>query len=72
MKKEPMQRYQTSMELLQDLKEALKNPDGDFVEENYDVTARTQKISLEDYENAKKCLLELLINGRCPLRGKRF
>ena len=53
LKKEPMQRYQTSMELLQDLKEALKNPDGDFVEENYDVTARTQKISLEDYENAK-------------------
>ena len=52
LKKEPMQRYQTSMELLQDLKEALKNPDGDFVEENYDVTARTQKISLEDYENA--------------------
>ncbi len=43
LKKEPMQRYQTSMELLQDLKEALKNPDGDFVEENYDVTARTQK-----------------------------
>ena len=53
LKKEPMQRYQTSMELLQDLKEALKNPNGDFVEENYDVTARTQKISLEDYENAK-------------------
>ena len=53
LKKEPMQRYQTSMELLQDLKESLKNPDGDFVEENYDVTARTQKISLEDYENAK-------------------
>ena len=53
LKKEPMQRYQTSMELLQDLKEALKNPDGDFVEENYDVTARTQKISLEDYENVK-------------------
>lgn len=21
----------------------------------------------QDYENAKKCLLELLINGRCPL-----
>ena len=51
LRKDPMQRYQTSMELLQDLKEALKNPDGDFVEENYDATARTQKISLEDYEN---------------------
>lgn len=22
---------------------------------------------LQNYENAKKCLLELLINGRCPL-----
>ena len=53
LKKEPMQRYQTSMELLQDLKEALKNPDGNFVEENYDVTARTQKISLNDYENSR-------------------
>lgn len=21
----------------------------------------------QDYENAKKCLLELLINGRCPI-----
>ena len=51
LRKDPLQRYQTSMELLQDLKEALKNPDGDFVEENYDATARTQKISLEDYEN---------------------
>ena len=41
-----MERYQTSMELLQDLKEALKNPNGDFVEDNYDATARTQKYHL--------------------------
>ncbi len=53
LKKDPMERYQTSMELLQDLKEALKNPNGDFVEDNYDATARTQKISLDDYENMK-------------------
>lgn len=25
------------------------------------------KSESQDYENAKKCLLELLINGRCPL-----
>ncbi len=50
--KEPMCRYQTSMELLQDLKEALKNPNGDFVEEiPYDKTARTQKINQEPYSN---------------------
>ncbi len=53
LKKDPMERYQTSMELLQDLKEALKNPNGDFVEDNYDATARTQKISLDDYENMR-------------------
>ena len=25
------------------------------------------KSEFQDYEDAKKCLLELLINGRCPL-----
>ena len=50
--KDPMNRYQTSMELLLDLKEALKNPNGDFVEEiPYDKTARTQKIGTEQYSN---------------------
>lgn len=49
LKKDPMLRYQTSTELLQDLRTALKNPSGDFVEENYDLTAKTQKISTEQY-----------------------
>ncbi len=50
--KDPMLRYQTSMELLKDLKEALKNPNGDFVEDMpYDKTARTQKIGTEPYSN---------------------
>ena len=49
-KKDPILRYQTSTELLNDLKEALKNPFGDFVEEtSYDATAKTQQISAEDY-----------------------
>lgn len=54
LKKDAMLRYQTSTELLQDLRTALKNPSGDFVEEvDYDPTAKTQKIStdrLDRYE----------------------
>lgn len=50
LKKDAMLRYQTSTEILQDLRTALKNPSGDFVEEvNYDPTARTQKISTDEY-----------------------
>ncbi|MCI8617898.1 MAG: Stk1 family PASTA domain-containing Ser/Thr kinase [Clostridia bacterium] len=52
LKKDPMLRYQTSTELLQDLRTALKNPSGDFIEEkNYDPTARTQKISTGEYSS---------------------
>ncbi len=53
LKKDPMLRYQTSTELLQDLRTALTNPSGDFVEEiEYDATARTQKISTDIYQKA--------------------
>lgn len=52
LKKDTTLRYQTSTEMLQDLKQALKNPDGDFVEEiDYDPTAATQKISIDQYGN---------------------
>ena len=45
LKKDTTLRYQSSSEMLIDLKAALKNPDGAFVEEKeYDNTARTQKI----------------------------
>lgn len=55
LKKDPMLRYQTSTEMLQDLRMALKNPSGDFVEDSeYDPTARTQKISTDDYKRAQK------------------
>lgn len=51
LKKEVILRYQTSTEILQDLKTALKDPSGDFVEEvDYDPTAATQKISIDDYD----------------------
>ena len=45
LKKEPELRYQTATEMLEDLRMALKNPSGDFVEQReYDPTAVTQKI----------------------------
>ena len=55
LQKEPVMRYQTATEMLQDLKMSLKNPSGDFVDEStYDPTAATQKISLNDYEKEAK------------------
>ncbi len=54
-KKDAILRYQTSTEFLRDLRAALKNPTGDFVEEvDYDLTARTQKISTEQYNNVNR------------------
>lgn len=51
LKKEVILRYQTSTEILQDLRTALKDPSGDFVEEvDYDPTATTQKISINEYD----------------------
>ena len=42
-------RYQTATEMLADLKKALKDPDGDFVEESeYDPTAQTQVINTNE------------------------
>lgn len=55
LKKDPMLRYQTSTELLQDLRTALKNPSGDFIEElDYDPTAKTQKISTDQYDKINR------------------
>lgn len=51
LQKEPVMRYQTATEMLQDLKMSLKNPSGDFVDESsFDPTAATQKISFDNYE----------------------
>lgn len=55
LKKDPELRYQTSTEMLEDLKEALKNPDGDFVEElEYDESAKTQVVSSDEIRKAEK------------------
>lgn len=48
-------RYQSSAEMLGDLKKALKNPDGDFVQDyEYDSTAVTQKIDTNMYRGEEK------------------
>ncbi len=50
LQKDTTLRYQSSTEMLRDLKKSLKNPDGDFVQElEYDKTARTQKINTNMY-----------------------
>ena len=49
LQKESSMRYQSATEMLIDLKRALKNPNGDFVEEEYDPTALTQKIDTRMY-----------------------
>ena len=55
LKKDPMLRYQTATELLQDLRMALKNPSGDFVDdEEYDPTAKTQRISTQNVERIQR------------------
>ncbi len=52
LKKDVTLRYQTASDMLGDLRRALKNPNGDFVEEkDYDNTAKTQKINTDLYGN---------------------
>ena len=55
LKKEAELRYQDSTEMLEDLKECLKDPNGDFVEElEYDETAKTQVIDTDEIERAHR------------------
>lgn len=55
LKKDPILRYQTSTEMLKDLRMALKNPSGNFINETeFDQTAKTQKISTDFYEKQQK------------------
>ena len=54
LQKDTTLRYQSASEMLVDLRKSLKNPDGDFVEENeYDPTAKTQRLSTEMYDNLR-------------------
>ena len=55
LQKDTTLRYQTATEMLSDLRKALKNPDGDFVEDaEYDPTAKTQVIHTEMYNNLRE------------------
>ncbi len=52
LKKDTTLRYQSATDMLADLRQALKNPNGDFVEDKeYDATAKTQKINTDLYGN---------------------
>lgn len=53
LKKDPNQRYGTATEMLQDLKRALKEPDGDFVNNNYNDFGATQRIDTLNNEKIK-------------------
>ena len=54
LQKDTTLRYQTATEMLEDLKKSLKNPNGDFVDdEEYDPTAKTQVLHTEMYNNAR-------------------
>ena len=54
MQKDTTLRYQTAADMLVDLRKALKDPEGSFVEElEYDPTARTQVIGTQMYGNEK-------------------
>ena len=55
LQKDTTLRYQSSTEMLLDLRKALKNPNGDFVDDKeYDPTARTQKINIDMYGNIEE------------------
>ena len=68
LQKDATLRYQSASEMLIDLRKALKNPDGDFVEElEYYPTAKTQKINTDMYGNIKD---ELGKDSRGKKEGK--
>ena len=55
MRKDVNLRYQTATAMLKDLKQALKNPDDNFVDNNeYEPDMPTQKVSIKDIENENK------------------
>ena len=67
MRKDVNLRYQTATMMLKDLRRALKEPDGDFVDnEDYEGDLPTQKISIKDIEEeAKK-------NGKDAKKQNKF
>mgnify|MGYP004496774393 CR=1 FL=1 len=74
LQKDTTLRYQTATEMLTDLRKALKNPNGDFVDDKeYDPTAATQIINTEMYNNVKNRDNEdQTENGKKENKLKRF
>ena len=74
LQKDTTLRYQTATEMLIDLRKALKNPNGDFVDDKeYDPTAATQIINTEMYNNVKNRDNEdQAENGKKENKLKRF
>ena len=73
LKKDTTLRYQTASEMLSDLRRALKNPDGEFVDDReYDETAKTQKINTDLYGNIEEDLKAKNENGKKEGKFKKF
>ena len=67
LKKDPNQRYGTATEMLHDLKKALKDPGGNFVNNNYNDFGATQRIGTLNDEDIKK-----ETRGKKPNKFKEF
>ena len=73
LKKDTTLRYQTASEMLTDLRRALKNPDGEFVDDReYDETAKTQKINTDLYGNIEENSRTKNKNGKKEGKFKKF
>ncbi len=73
LKKDTTLRYQTASEMLSDLRRALKNPDGEFVDDReYDETAKTQKINTDLYGNIEEDSKNKNKNGKKEGKFKKF
>lgn len=73
LKKDTTLRYQTASEMLSDLRRALKNPDGEFVDDReYDETAKTQKINTDLYGNIEEDSKTKNKNGKKEGKFKKF
>ena len=73
LQKEPALRYQTATEMLQDLRMALKDPSGDFVDQKgIDPTSATRKMDLDEYENVSNRKSSNKDTGKKEGKFKRF
>ncbi len=73
LKKDTTLRYQTASEMLSDLRRALKNPNGEFVDDReYDETAKTQKINTDLYGNIEEDSKAKNENGKKEGKFKKF